>query len=76
MTLVTVLPAHPNYSLHLAGKNGLGGPNSNYASLTREGLTERLKTLLAFSSDEIQKVFVSLDGPDRKYSNWHQGDLG
>jgi hypothetical protein len=75
MILVTVLPAPPNYSLHLAGENGLAGPNSNYASLNREGLVEELKTQLGFSPDEIQKVFISVEGPSRKYLNWHRGDL-
>jgi hypothetical protein len=75
MILVTVLSVPPNYSLHLAGENGFAGPNSNYASLTTEGLIERLKTLLEFSPDEILKVFASLEGPDQKYLDWHQGDL-
>jgi len=75
MTLVTVLLAPPNYSLHLAGENGFAGPNRNYASLSKEGLIEELRTLLGFSPEEIQRVFVSLEGPDGKYLNWHQGTL-
>jgi hypothetical protein len=76
MILVTVLPNPPNYSLHLQGPNGNAGPNSHYECLTKEALVEKLRTSLDFSADEIEQVFVSLEGPDRKYINRHQGELG
>jgi hypothetical protein len=75
MILVTVFLTGPNYSLHLAGENGIAGPNSNYATLDREGLIEELKTLMGFSPDEVQKVLIRVEGPDRKYVDWHQGDI-
>jgi hypothetical protein len=75
MISVTVLPAGPNYSLHLAGENGFAGPNSNYESLDREGLIEKLKTLVGFSPDEVQEVLIRVEGLDRKYVDWHRGDI-
>lgn len=76
MTLVTVLSAPPNYSLHLAGENGLDGPNSNYVGLSKEELIEKLTTSLGFSPEEVRTVFVGLEGPDGKYSNWHRESPG